>query len=372
MPRRAFASVLVGFVLVAAVAAQPGTSVARVGLDERALLESLVEAAAVGTTVPGQAWLKWMPHFFRGPEGRTYVAFTLRIDEAPERFKRAAMYVRIAPRGDPGRAQQRTAGVQNAFGIPPGEMPVNSPERRQGSGAPTASDASLMLRSLTAKGAPKYPYEAIYSVSPAAEGRAAVVRRSLALAPGEYDLYIALVEQEPHSGARGRALLKQPITVPNLRTGGLRLSSIVVADRIDTLPSPLGESEQALRPYALGAAELVPADDDQLQRDETLHLAFVIYDAEVDRSGMPDVSVEYHLFHRDEVPERLLGSTPPQTLDRSTLPAGFDLRAGQQLAAAQSLPLASYQPGAYRVVVRVTDNRSGATAEDEVRFLIGS
>lgn len=370
MARHTLASVIGVLALAANVAGQPGVSATRVAVDEQALLESLVEEAAVGKTVAGQAWLKWMPHFFRGPEGRTYIPFTLRIDEAPDRFKRAAMYIRIAPRGDPGRAQRTTDGVQNAFGIPPGEMPVNSPERRQGVGAPTASDASLMLRSLTARSAPTYPYEATYSVTPATEGTASVVRRSLALAPGQYDLYIAIVEQDRRGGEKARALLKQPLTVPDMRVGGLRLSSVVVAARIDALAKPLSVSEQFLRPYALGAAELVPAGDELLRRDETLHLAFVIYDAEVDRSGMPDVSVEYRLYLRDEIPERLLGSTPPQTLDQSTLPAGFDLRTGQQLAAAQSLPLASYEPGSYRVVIRAIDNRSGATAEDEVRFLI--
>ncbi|MGH9370381.1 MAG: hypothetical protein ACRD15_02485, partial [Vicinamibacterales bacterium] len=62
----------------------------------------------------------------------------------------------------------------------------------------------------------------------------------------------------------------------------------------------------------------------------------------------------------------------PQTLDASTLPSGFDLRAGQQLAAMQSLPLANYKPGSYRLSIRVTDNRSGATAEQQIRFVIVS
>jgi hypothetical protein len=279
--------------------------------------------------------------------------------------------VRIAPRGDPGRAAQRTEGIRNPIGIPSGELPVNSPERRQGAGAPTASDASLMLRSLTAKPAAVYPYEAVYGVTPIEEQHNRIVRRSLAVAPGTYDVYIALVE-EPRRGDKQRrsAIAKQQISVPDFNAPGLRLSSVVVADRIESLASPLSRAAQALRPYALGAAELLPALDDQLSQSETLHLAFVIYGAAVDRDGMPDVGVEYLLYQSSGFPERLLGSTPPQTLDRTTLPERFDLRTGGQLAAAQSLPLASYPAGSYRITIRVVDNRSKLTAEDTVHFTI--
>jgi hypothetical protein len=366
MTRGAFAFVFIALLHSPTPGAQTSEE-RRVGLDEQKVLDTIVEDAAVGKQVGGNAWLKWAPHFFRGTDGKTYVPFTLRIDEAPGGFARAAMYVRVAPRGDQGRATRRAEGIDNPVGIPAGEFPVNSPDRRQGVGAPTASDATLMLRSLTAKHPTVYPYEAMYSVRPTTDGSSGLVRRSLAVAPGDYDVYIALLEQ----GTRQKrwAVLKQQITVPNL-TAGLKLSSIVVADRIDVLGAPVPQAEQALRPYALGAAELVPAGDDTFSTDETLHLAFLIYDALADESGRPDVRIEYRLLRLEAFSERLLGSTPPQALDRTTLPESFDLRAGHQLAATQSLPLASYSPASYRIVVRVIDNRRGATTEGEVRFVI--
>lgn len=371
MRLRAFGSVMLVLIASTQAASQAPAGDPRVGLDERALLEDLVEAAVTGKTLGGNAWLEWTPHFFRGTEGKTYIPFTLRIEEAPGAFSNAAMYVRIAPRGDGGRASRRTDGVQNAVGIPAGELPVNSPERRQGVGAPTASDASLMLRSLTAKPVAPYPYEAAYSVVPTGDATTRFVRRSLTVPPGDYDVYIALVDR-PRRGEKQKrwAILKRQVSVPDLKSSGLRLSSVVVADKVESLSSPLSAAEQARRPYALGSAELAPADDDQLRRDETLQLAFVIYEASIDQSGMPDVRVEYRLYQRLESAERLLGATPPQNLDRTTLPANFDLRAGHQLAAVQSLPLASYAPGLYRLVVLVVDNRSGAKAEDEVRFSV--
>jgi hypothetical protein len=371
MRLRAFGSVMLVLVAAAQVASQTETSGSRVGLDERAFLESLVEDAVSGRNLGGNAWLQWTPHFFRGPAGKTYIPFTLRVEEAPGAFTNAAMYVRMAARGDGGRAARRAEGVQNAVGIPAGELPINSPERRQGVGAPTASDASLMLRSLTAKPSSPYPYEAAYGVMPTGDGKTGLVRRSMTVPPGDYDLYIALLDR-PRRGEKQKrwAILKRQVSIPDLNSSGLRLSSVVVADRVESLAAPLDAAEQAARPYALGAAEFVPAADDQLRRDETLHLAFVIYEASIDQAGMPDVRVEYRLYQRTESAERLLGATRPQSLDRTTLPANFDLRTGHQLAAVQSLPLASYAPGLYRLVMRVVDNRSGAMVEEEIRFAV--
>jgi hypothetical protein len=369
---RAIAIVALLTAVAATAVAQSRREPRRVGLDEHAELLRLVDDAAAGKPIGGNAWLKWTPHFLRGADGKTYVPFTLRIDEAPGAFRAAAMYVRVAPRGDAGRGGKRAEGVQNALGVASGDLPVNSPERRQGTGAPTASDASVMLRSLTARTtSTHYPYEASYGVESASEGNAGTVRRALAVGPGEYDVYIALLERD-RKGEKKWAVLKQPITVPDLGTSGLRVSSVIVADRVEPLAAPVGIKEQTLRPYAFGTAELVPAADDELKQDETLNVAFLIYDAVSDASGKPDVRVEYRLYIQNFASERLLGATSPQTLDSSTLPTGFDLRAGQQLAAMQSLPLSTYKPGTYRLSIRVTDNRSGATAEQQIRFVIVS
>jgi len=369
---RAVAAVAFVAFIAAASAAQSRREPRRVGLDEHAELQRIVEDAAAGKPAGGNAWLKWTPHFLRGAEGKTYVPFTLTIEEAPDAFRAAAMYVRVAPRGDEGRSGKRPEGVENVLGVATGDLPVNSPERRQGTGAPTGSDASVMLRSLTARNTSTgYPFEAAYGVESSSEGNAGTVRRALAVGPGEYDVYIALLERD-RKGQKKWAVLKQPLSVPDLGAAGLRVSSVIVADRVEPLATPISTAEQALRPYALGTAELVPARDDELTHEETLHVAFLIYDASTDAAGKPDVRVEYRLFQQNFASERLLGATPAQALDASTLPAGFDLRAGQQLAAMQSLPLATYKPGTYRLNIRVTDNRSGAIAEQQIRFVIVS
>jgi hypothetical protein len=343
----------------------------RIGLDEQASLTQIVDNAAEGKHTEGNAWLTWVPHFLRGPDRKTYIPFTLKIEEAPGAFRAAAMYVRVAPRGDQGRAARKAEGVQNALGVATGEMPVNSPERRQGAGAPTASDSSIMLRSLTQRNiAQGYPYEAAYGIETRAAGSPlATVQSGFGVPPGEYDLYIALLERDV-KGQKKWAVLKQPITVPDLSTSALRLSSVILADRVEPLREVVSEADRPLRPYVFGSSEIVPATDDELRSDEALHVAFLIYDATPDASGMPDVRVEYRLFQQNFAGERLLGATAPQQFDASTLPPNFDTRAGQQLAAVQSLPLDAYKPGTYRLAIRVTDRRSGATTEESVRFVL--
>jgi hypothetical protein len=364
--------VLLTLCAVSTSAGQSGRPPKALGVDERALLQKIVEDAAGGQRTVGNAWLMWTPHFLRGARGKTYVPFTLRIEEAPGAFRTAAMYVRVAPKGDEGRAGQRAEGVQNVTGVAAGDLPVNSPERRLGAGAPTATDASLMLRSLTSKKTGVgYPFEAMYGVESLDAGRIATVRRAFAVDPGEYDVYIGLVERD-RKAEKKWALLKQSITVPDLSSGGLRLSSVILADRIVPLPAPIAAAEQSERPYAFGAAELVPAVDDELRQDETLHVAFLIYDAAVDAAGKPDVQVEYRLYLENFASERLLGATPAQLLNHSTLPASFDLRTGQQLAAMQSLPLTAYKPASYRLAIRVVDKRSGSIADEQIRFVIVS
>jgi hypothetical protein len=55
---------------------------------------------------------------------------------------------------------------------------------------------------------------------------------------------------------------------------------------------------------------------------------------------------------------------------RSTLPPEFDIRAGHQLVPTHTLPLKSYDPGEYRLVIAVADRRTGASVEEHLRFTI--
>ena len=95
-----------------------------------------------------------------------------------------------------------------------------------------------------------------------------------------------------------------------------------------------------------------------------------MYNASPDEKGKPDVEVNYRLFQEGFAARRAIGETPPQRLNAATLPADFDVRAGNQLAPIQSLALEPYEPGEYMLQVVVTDRRSGDRAADQMLFRI--
>jgi hypothetical protein len=328
---------------------------------------------AGGKLAGGDAWLRWDSHFLKGPAGKTYVPYTVTIDEAPGRFRAMAVYVRVLRRG------QREERSKNMVGLPTGAVPVNVPERNFAPpGAPTAGENSAVLASLTAelaRGPVGYAFEDGYSLDMPAGGARESPRfqRAFALDPGDYDVYVAVRERAAGRGAEPKsAVLKRELTVPDLSSGGLRMSSVILANRVETIDRPLSKAEQTLRPYALGTVEIVPAPAAEFRPDETLTAAFIVYNAGTDAQGKPDVTVQYLLYEQSGGLERLLGTTPPQALNAATLPPAFDLRAGHQLAPMHSLPLAAYRPGAYRLDIRVIDNLTGARIGDSATFTIAT
>ena len=108
----------------------------------------------------------------------------------------------------------------------------------------------------------------------------------------------------------------------------------------------------------------------EFQRADTLNLAFLVYNASVDDRAKPDIEINYRLFREGFAARWGIGETSPQRLDATTLPAAFDLRAGHQLAATQSLPLEPYETGEYTIEVIVTDRRNGARFGHQMLFRI--
>ena len=88
---------------------------------------------------------------------------------------------------------------------------------------------------------------------------------------GDYDVFVVAKEPTPEKAPKNApppkmSALKQTVTVPDFWNGELATSSVIVAQRIDPLPAPLTPQQQAERPYALGAMEIVPDLRDQVHR----------------------------------------------------------------------------------------------------------
>jgi hypothetical protein len=337
-------------------------SVGRVPRAEVLDLRRLVDGVAEGVSGGGDARIAWDGHFMRAGDGRVYVPFTVTLDDVTEGFGSVTMYVRVLPRG------ARLGGGRGAgLGLDTAESPTG------GISGGTVDGASFRLgltATETSKVKPSVEGFFIAQMQPIRAQR--LVRRSLTVAPGNYDLYVAIRER-PGSGGRSTpraVVLKRELSVPELGGSEPTMSSVIVADRIAVLPAPVPASQQAERPYAFAAAEIFPAADTVFAQSDVLSVVFFVYNLAVDRGNLPDVTIRYRLSRASTLPE-IFGELPPQRLARGHSPPVFDAKAGRQLAVTQGLPLASFPPDNYELEIIVLDNLSGRSYQRAVRFSVG-
>jgi hypothetical protein len=323
-------------------------------LREGALLVRLADTAMNGRAESDFA-IGWRNDFFKAQTG-TFVPFTVTVERDKLSAANALMYVRAVRRNAAAPAHGRSRQV-------------------------------------------RYPFDLIFSVDLPGPGEGPVrITRGFAVPAGEYDVYVALRERAsnpPSSEPRLRAaVLKQPLSVPDFWDGRLTTSSVILADRINTLPAPPPPEDVLERPYIIGANEIHPAADSSFRKDRELIVVFLIYNASLSADRNFDIQVDYHLFRtvpagtapevaaskdaegdhpaaRDG--ERYMTHTNPQRFKPSLMGAHFDPAAGHPMMAGQGILLSSFQEGEYRLGITVTDLLSRTSLSRDVRFrVVGS
>lgn len=357
---------LLAIVFAGLTAPQPGTGrLTDDEIREVGELVSLADRAATGERADGGELFRFQAHFLRAPDGRTYVPFTLVLDDVSGgAFSTVALYIRVARRGDRTTSADRNRPI-GPTGV---AVPVFAFD------AAAAASAALRLMDRPDRPRPDaFPFEAAHFTPLWRSGGMATVRRALVVAPGAYDLYIVIREREA-SVPRGRtaraAVIKTPLEVPDFATKTLTMSSPILAERVEPIARPLDPREQVARPYALGTAEIVPAGTAAFRQSDIRSIVFVVYNAASDADGRPDVDVEYRFFRIFEGQERLVGPRLPARFNRESLPAAFDMRAGHQIVPVQPLPLASLLTGDYRVEITVTDHLTAQTTSGAIPLTI--
>jgi hypothetical protein len=278
--------------------------------------------------------LTWRQDFLKAQQGLVFVPFTVTV-EPGKMASTVAAYLRIAPKG--------------------------------ATGLPAAASGEK---------APAYPFEDVYFTELRSTGPGLPVRltRAFAVPPGAYDVYVALRER-PSGGTAADApvkvaLLKQEVVVPNYHTEELQTSSVLVADKIETLTAAVSPESMKERPYVMGDSEITPAADLKFKKTEELQLVFQIYGAKLGGDKKPDVSVDYVFFQKDPTGEKMFNKTPTQTLSDKTLPPTFDPEMGHQLMTGQGVPLGSFPEGDYRLEIKITDNKAQKTVTRDVLFTV--
>lgn len=341
-------------------------------------LVTVVDKVGQGQPPPSDVQLSWNNDFLKAQEGRTYVPFTITIPQGTFASSSVAMYLRVVSRSaapaapvtpaspaspasnekkDEKKKDEKKADTQSAFeDIHFLLLPWMKPAATPAAGAPGVTPA-MPAASLTAK---------------PAEVR---VSRAFAVPAGEYDVYIAFKEQgEEKKGQPPQqiAVLKQPLTVPNYWSGELTTSTVIVAERVEPMTAALSQEQQAENPYTFGSTKITPATSTKLPKSADLSVIFIIYNTGLDAAKKPDVTVDYNFHRKAQEGEKFFNKTQPQLFNAQTLPPQFDLAAGHQLVAGQTVPLGSFQDGEYRLEIKITDNVSKKSVTRELSFTVGS
>jgi len=219
---------------------------------------------------------------------------------------------------------------------------------------------------------PHYAFEDVYWVQLKGEAGAPLrLSRAFAVPAGEYDTYIAIKERTNDKNATPKtAVLKEMVTVPDFWSNQLTTSSVILAERVDPVKEQPSKEAQVERPYMLGTTEIIPSLDSVFGKKDDLSVIFLIYNPVLGADKRPDVTVEYSFHQKAGEADKYFNKTSPQKFDATTLPAQFDFAAGHQLVAGQSVPLASFPEGQYRLEIKVQDNISKQSLTRNLNFTV--
>jgi hypothetical protein len=297
----------------------------------------IVDGPATGQPAANDLGLAWVHSDLLKAQGNMqYVPFTVSVDSAKVSAKSLSLYWRVIAKNPPAEG-----GKDDKKG-----------DKKKSS----------------------YAYEDLSTIAIDSKSGPITVSRSFTVPPGAYDVVLFAKEQagkEKNAPAPKMAMIHQDVEVANLWDGEFTTSTIIVAKSIEPLAAPLTPQQQADRPYAMGAMEIVPAFTTKFNKQTELSTFMLIYNAKTDpTNNKPDVTVEYNFYVKQAGAEKFFNKTNPQALNAQTLPPNFDFAAGHQLQSGQAVPLASFPEGEYRLEIKVVDKLASKTLMREINFSV--
>ena len=366
------------------------------GPNEREAVLALIKAVdlAQANDAGSDPDLAWDHHVLKSANYTGYVPFTLTPAKA---YKATAMYVRAVSRHDGMRSSSEHSYLRdwllNKRDVMPrqsetvyvgiGEMPLAGlagASSRQSTAAAAAASAALTMQVKELEKASRaeaeakrkaesreldpllFPFEEYFFLE-LGTGRAA--ERALALPPGEYDVYVGMIDRA-RIKTSSPAIVRRTVTVPDFWSDQLALSSLILARDVRALKTAFAAPQQAEHPYAFGSAEVIPASGSTFTVDEALTVVY-----QMCNYGAPDSDVTAnYTFYRVDGGRRLFNRTDTQQFSDADLPPAGAWES--QAFASQTVPLQPFPPGQYELEVQVRDRLTRATAKATVAFTVAS
>ena len=182
------------------------------------------------------------------------------------------------------------------------------------------------------------------------KSHSSIYQKRLILKPGLYKLEIAVKDIE----SKRIGMVERRLEVPAYGEGALRLSSLILAERIEA-----GSQDRSASSFMMGDLKVIPKTDDVFRKTGNLGLYVQAYNFAVDQQTLrPALRMEYGIAPK--------GEEPQIWRDVSSLVAF----AGQYCRLARMVNLSQLQPGSYALHVRVKDSISAQTVAAQAPFTV--
>ncbi len=337
-------------ILAAAVLSAQTIPPPRLNTEQRKraqVLSKLVdEVFAQKHSAPADVALSWQGAFIGAEKGLVYIPYTVNIDgkfNAPP----VAMYVRVLQKD--AKPADYDASKTTTMRSYLGQMSVVNDTRdlRSGYVEPTGIVA-----------------EDIHFFEPPKDGR---LLRGIWLAPGEYNIFIAMQEKADKELPK-TVVFQQSLIVPDL-SKALAVSSLIIADRIEPAPATTKQRNQLDDPYDIAGTRITPAATSRLRRNGELTVVYYVYHPALGADGRPNLQADYTFYSNNAGVDQIFIKTAPQLFDAQTLPPDFN-PAVHQIMGGQSIPLGTFPFGDYRLEVKVTDKVGGTSTVARATFSV--
>jgi hypothetical protein len=304
--------------------------------DERTqydALKELTDAVIAGKQpAPADAKVTWHSSFLRSAQD-VYNPFILEVEPGKFTSFPVAMYIRAV-------------------------------ERKTAAATATPAPASPAGAAATP---PPPPFEDIVLVAALRDNK---ISRAIQLPAGTFDIYVALREK-PAGGRNAPApktvLLKQELQVPDMFKE-LTTSTVILADTIDAATEQLNNEQQLQNPYTISGYKIAPSLTSTFNKSGQFNFVFFVYNEGTGAADKPDLVVEMG-FYKDGA-TTVMARMKPQELNAQTLPVEFSKKAGHVISVAQGIPLTSFEPGKYRLEIKVTDKTNNASVTRNEIFTV--
>jgi hypothetical protein len=321
-------------------------------------LVRVADAAMSGQPAPTDFPIQFQNDFLKAQGSRVWVPIILTLDPAKTPSGPFMLYLRVTPRGmtAPPAAPAPAAPDKNA------KDKDKDKDKKKDQRGPIVAAAA----------APNYPFEdaSMLDLKPSGPGQPLRIQRGIGVPAGSYDVYMVLHERGAAAGAGKTAVLKQPLDVPNYGAGEFATSTVILAERVDQLPTPITPDAQSEHPYAFGQTEIVVSPDHKFKKSQELIVLLQIYNPMVTPEKKFNLDATYTFYKQDAGTEKKFNNTEPQTFSSESMGAGFDPTGNSSIQAGQGVPLQSFPEGSYRLEIKITDKLSSKVLTQNVNFTV--